>query len=681
MMVSPSIPATSETLVTLRVPSVRRAVLTMRSSAELICCRIARVGRLKPDICIIISSREIESRGVLAWMVEIDPSWPVFMAWSMSSDSPPRTSPTMMRSGRMRRLLRTRSRCVTSPRPSMLGGRVSSRHTWGCWSWSSAEAERRDDGVHARAVGQARVHHGRAFVDAPAPPRHDAVDDLQQVLVVAEDDRRRLELAEPLDVDLTRGVDQDVGDVRVAHERLDRPEAVDLVQDLLAEPFAVTHAEGDRLLLDEHGDRALQLRGGLVHLDARQVGQVNAVEQLAMDAELQVLVGSVDGRESAVRGAARRRLAAGRGGRPVVETHALSQLHFRASLLNTRCRSPFGLGGGATPLSFAASSAIANERADCLPLSGVPSFIAPLAAASSRGMTRSGSLPIARTASCGLTGPGITCENTGWMSWADTLRRSSSSIRRRAARTPGTDRSVRMRMWSDCSNAASMGPFTVRAVSTTVWENWARSSSSVSSTWSWPTASASSTCVGAGSTKTPRGWRVSVPARKMSSTVPFASAMVAIELSGVMFRNAATSPRCRSRSTSATSALVRVVSEKARLTARVVAPRPPRAPHTVMMVPAACPRAGPLRAVWESLMSALLSSWGLSGRERKSAAPASSTVRIMETLVSLEATTVVRRGIRSTTFFSSVRPGCASKPSSMHATWQRSVWSRSRSSL
>src|SRR3989442_1499570 len=311
MMVAASIAATSEMLVTLREPSVRRAVLTMRSSAELICCRIARVGRLKPDICIIISSREIESRGVLAWMVEIDPSWPVFMAWSMSSDSPPRTSPTMMRSGRMRRLLRTRSRCVTSPRPSMLGGRGGGR----------------DDGVHARAVGRARVHHGRAFVDAPAHPRHDAVDDLQQVLVVAKDDRRRLELAEPLDVDLTRGVDQDVGDVRVAHERLDRPEAVDLVQDLLGEPFAVAHAERNRLLLDERGDRALQLRGGLVHLDARQVGQVHPVEQLAMDADLQVLVGPVDGREPAVGGEAGYRLPArGSGGRTVVETDAVSQL-------------------------------------------------------------------------------------------------------------------------------------------------------------------------------------------------------------------------------------------------------------------------------------------------------------------------------------------------------------------
>src|ERR1035438_1903779 len=35
-------------------------------------------------------------------MVVTDPSWPVFMACSMSSASPPRTSPITMRSGRMR---------------------------------------------------------------------------------------------------------------------------------------------------------------------------------------------------------------------------------------------------------------------------------------------------------------------------------------------------------------------------------------------------------------------------------------------------------------------------------------------------------------------------------------------------------------------------------------------------
>ena len=47
---------------------------------------------------------------MLAWTVVIDPSWPVFMAWIMSSVSAPRHSPMMIRSGRIRRAFFTRSR-------------------------------------------------------------------------------------------------------------------------------------------------------------------------------------------------------------------------------------------------------------------------------------------------------------------------------------------------------------------------------------------------------------------------------------------------------------------------------------------------------------------------------------------------------------------------------------------
>ena len=68
------------------------------------------------------------SRGLLAWPVDIEPSWPVFMAWSMSSASPPRHSPTMMRSGRMRSELRTSSRMVIAPLPSMLARARLQRH-------------------------------------------------------------------------------------------------------------------------------------------------------------------------------------------------------------------------------------------------------------------------------------------------------------------------------------------------------------------------------------------------------------------------------------------------------------------------------------------------------------------------------------------------------------------------
>src|SRR4029079_5189202 len=73
-----------------------------------------------------------------AWSVDIEPSWPVFMAWSMSRASPPRHSPTMIRSGRIRRQLLTSSRMVTAPLPSTLGGRDSSWIQCGCCSCSSA---------------------------------------------------------------------------------------------------------------------------------------------------------------------------------------------------------------------------------------------------------------------------------------------------------------------------------------------------------------------------------------------------------------------------------------------------------------------------------------------------------------------------------------------------------------
>ena len=49
----------------------------------------------------------IASAGVLACIVVNEPSWPVFIAWSISTASSPRTSPMMMRSGLIRRALMT----------------------------------------------------------------------------------------------------------------------------------------------------------------------------------------------------------------------------------------------------------------------------------------------------------------------------------------------------------------------------------------------------------------------------------------------------------------------------------------------------------------------------------------------------------------------------------------------
>ncbi len=90
------------------------------------------------------------------------------MACSMSSASAPRTSPTRIRSGRMRKLFLTRSRCVSSPRPSLFAGRVSIRATCGCWRMSSAESSivtiRSSDGIDFDSA------FSKVVFPAPVPP-------------------------------------------------------------------------------------------------------------------------------------------------------------------------------------------------------------------------------------------------------------------------------------------------------------------------------------------------------------------------------------------------------------------------------------------------------------------------------------------------------------------------------
>ena len=138
VITSPSMRSTSVTWVIRREPSLSRLWCTIRSTAEATCSRIARIGRSMPAISTIVSMRARVSRGPLEWTVQSEPSWPVFMAWSMSSAEASRTSPTTMRSGRMRSEFFTRSRISTAPLPSMLDGRDSSRSTWSWCSWSSA---------------------------------------------------------------------------------------------------------------------------------------------------------------------------------------------------------------------------------------------------------------------------------------------------------------------------------------------------------------------------------------------------------------------------------------------------------------------------------------------------------------------------------------------------------------
>src|SRR5207253_1297353 len=69
------------------------------------------------------------------------------------------------------------------------------------------QGQGRDDGVDTAAVGQPGVHHRAGLVHAAADLGDDAVDDLQEVVAVAELDVGLLQLAAALHVDLVRAVD------------------------------------------------------------------------------------------------------------------------------------------------------------------------------------------------------------------------------------------------------------------------------------------------------------------------------------------------------------------------------------------------------------------------------------------------------------------------------------------
>ena len=161
-------PTISEMAVTLRFPPWSRLTWITRSIALAIWLRMAFNGRSKPAIIIMVSSRARASRGVLAWSVVIEPSWPVFMAWSMSSASVPRHSPMMIRSGRMRKAFFTRSVALMAPLPSMFAGRVSSRTTWSCCNCNSAASSM----VTIRSVLGMKLERvfNRVVLPEPVPP-------------------------------------------------------------------------------------------------------------------------------------------------------------------------------------------------------------------------------------------------------------------------------------------------------------------------------------------------------------------------------------------------------------------------------------------------------------------------------------------------------------------------------
>src|ERR1039457_5436194 len=103
----------------------------------------------------------------------------------------------------------------------------------------AVEGQGRNDGVDARAILQAGIHHGRRLIDATPDAGDDAVDDLHQVLVVLEGQAGNFQFAGAFDVDTVEAVDQNVGNGGIFEQRLERAEAEDFVKDLARQLFAL----------------------------------------------------------------------------------------------------------------------------------------------------------------------------------------------------------------------------------------------------------------------------------------------------------------------------------------------------------------------------------------------------------------------------------------------------------
>ncbi len=152
-----------------------------------------------------------------------------------------------------------------------------------------------DDGVDPGVVWQSSIYHGRGIVDPTPHRRDDAVDDLEKMTVVLESDVGLEKLPLPLHPYVIEGVDQDIGHLGILHERFDGAQSEDLVQDLLGKSLPLPQVQGDgnpflvKEILDHLPDRLL----GLLPSHGVQVGQIQTLEKLPVNARLEL--GEVSG--------------------------------------------------------------------------------------------------------------------------------------------------------------------------------------------------------------------------------------------------------------------------------------------------------------------------------------------------------------------------------------------------
>jgi len=130
--------------------------------------------------------------------------------------------------------------------------------------------------IHSAAVRQARIHHRRGLVAAPAERRDDPVDHPHDMLVVVKDHLALGQLAAALDKHLARAVDHDLADLGVVEQHFQRPEAQNIGRDALEHARPLAAGQHDIFTVQ---DRVKDILDLLAHLSC--IGEIELRVQFA----------------------------------------------------------------------------------------------------------------------------------------------------------------------------------------------------------------------------------------------------------------------------------------------------------------------------------------------------------------------------------------------------------------
>ncbi len=153
---------------------------------------------------------------------------------------------------------------------------------------------------------------GEASSNSTADLAHDALANVHQLRIVAETDIGQLDLAADFDEASRRAIDHDVGDVVAREQRLERPEAQDVVADVVEQIFLLGDRQHQILDRDDLVHDIANLFPRALGIELRQRGEIDRLDQGAKDEGfgLKICLRSPFG----LNGRARRRLRLGRFG-------------------------------------------------------------------------------------------------------------------------------------------------------------------------------------------------------------------------------------------------------------------------------------------------------------------------------------------------------------------------------